>query len=627
MIAVFSYDGGNGGAGTITATIIGATPGWEFFFRTFDSGTSSSDAQTADGGGNATLTVTGIGGGSYVDGDWFGAFLTTDGGTPGGPGGTGDSIPVAASTFEIGVAAALNLNPGDVSATWDHTTGLVTVNYTPRGQDTDILEWWDNGFSDDPGGTLPSQTMTHDFGTAPDGDIGLLEVFNATTGNYNTIAVFWYFATGDTVFTPTPVLAAEFHATHLTALLGTATHFVDDSEEGPSGPITGWNWDFGDTTGSTAQNPNHTYGAAGRYTVTLTVTGTAPDGTDSLIKSNYIDVVDPTEMKLYAARDVGSTSDLYLVDPVTAALTSIGDIGDSMSGMAWDPTTGVLYGCTAGSTSANPQSLLTIDRSTGAGTLVGGFGRQMHDLAFDTDGNLWGVDTNGRVCQIDKATGTVTHVFSGGTYGGGIDFDSGGTLWRVGDRLLNDSTVDTSDGTQTIASTVSDSTQKKTGKFDPNDLFWLGSPGGVGGGATDLTTVDAPSGTVTEINPFSPVTIGALAWYNETPIPPNFSAALVPNSIIVSDGISTLVHLNTHAFNGDTETITLSASAPAGFTLIFPDNPITAGDIDVPIDIAVGSPGLGSFTITIHCVGTDNSHDVDLSVDVVALVPGTHIAS
>jgi PKD repeat protein len=39
-----------------------------------------------------------------------------------------------------------------------------------------------------------------------------------------------------------------------------------------SGSVTGYSWTFGDGATSTAQNPSHTYGAGGTYTVTLTVT-------------------------------------------------------------------------------------------------------------------------------------------------------------------------------------------------------------------------------------------------------------------------------------------------------------------------------------------------------------------
>ena len=43
--------------------------------------------------------------------------------------------------------------------------------------------------------------------------------------------------------------------------------FTDKS----TGIATTWNWNFGDGTGSTEQNPSHTYWTAGVYTVTLTV--------------------------------------------------------------------------------------------------------------------------------------------------------------------------------------------------------------------------------------------------------------------------------------------------------------------------------------------------------------------
>src|SRR3989441_715690 len=53
---------------------------------------------------------------------------------------------------------------------------------------------------------------------------------------------------------------------------GLACSFSDQSSD-PDGSVTSWQWTFGDgTTGSTAQNPSHTYSAGGSYTVTLTVT-------------------------------------------------------------------------------------------------------------------------------------------------------------------------------------------------------------------------------------------------------------------------------------------------------------------------------------------------------------------
>jgi len=60
--------------------------------------------------------------------------------------------------------------------------------------------------------------------------------------------------------------------------------FTDQSTGSP----TSWEWDFGDKTYSTEQNPVHTYSKPGKYTVTLTVTNA--DGSNSVKKSNYISV-------------------------------------------------------------------------------------------------------------------------------------------------------------------------------------------------------------------------------------------------------------------------------------------------------------------------------------------------
>ncbi len=55
--------------------------------------------------------------------------------------------------------------------------------------------------------------------------------------------------------------------------------------------VTAWNWDFGDGSTSTEQNPEHTYTAAGNYTVTLNITHA--DGTNFLKKPDYFTVNAP----------------------------------------------------------------------------------------------------------------------------------------------------------------------------------------------------------------------------------------------------------------------------------------------------------------------------------------------
>ncbi len=60
-----------------------------------------------------------------------------------------------------------------------------------------------------------------------------------------------------------------------------SVNVTDTSTHGPSGLITAWDWDWGDgSPHDTTQNASHVYAAPDVYAITLTVTGTAPDGTD-----------------------------------------------------------------------------------------------------------------------------------------------------------------------------------------------------------------------------------------------------------------------------------------------------------------------------------------------------------
>ena len=84
---------------------------------------------------------------------------------------------------------------------------------------------------------------------------------------------------------PPPV--AEFSANPTAGTVPLAVQFADLSTNGP----TSWSWNFGDQGTSTAQNPSHSYTAAGTYTVTLTATNAA--GSDQETKVDYITVSEP----------------------------------------------------------------------------------------------------------------------------------------------------------------------------------------------------------------------------------------------------------------------------------------------------------------------------------------------
>lgn len=65
---------------------------------------------------------------------------------------------------------------------------------------------------------------------------------------------------------------------------GESVSFTDESTD-PDNNISSWSWDFGDGATSNKQNPSHTYGSGGAYTVTLTVTDDdgASDSTSSTL--------------------------------------------------------------------------------------------------------------------------------------------------------------------------------------------------------------------------------------------------------------------------------------------------------------------------------------------------------
>lgn len=76
----------------------------------------------------------------------------------------------------------------------------------------------------------------------------------------------------------------DFSATPLSGGAPLTVNFSDLS----TGFITDWEWNFGDGTVSTEQNPNHTYSALGTYTVSLNVMGLGAAKTE--IKTEYITV-------------------------------------------------------------------------------------------------------------------------------------------------------------------------------------------------------------------------------------------------------------------------------------------------------------------------------------------------
>src|SRR5207249_4261072 len=136
----------------------------------------------------------------------------------------------------------------------------LTCSFTDQSSDPDgtIATWhWDFG-----DGSTPETTRnpSHTYSAA-----GSYTVTLTVKDNQNASSSPVSHTVQVSPLNQPPTAAFTFNCT------GLGCSFSDQSSD-PDGSVTSWQWTFGDgTAGSTAQNPSHTYSAAGSYTVTLTV--------------------------------------------------------------------------------------------------------------------------------------------------------------------------------------------------------------------------------------------------------------------------------------------------------------------------------------------------------------------
>ncbi|HEV8440638.1 MAG TPA: S8 family serine peptidase, partial [Methylomirabilota bacterium] len=130
----------------------------------------------------------------------------------------------------------------------------------------------------------------------------------------------------------------------------------------------------------------------------------------------------------------GNPSNLYILNPANGTIMhTIGSIGFALTGLAVHPITGVLYGSTSNNSPSAPGSLISINKTTGQGTLIGSFGfpsgcgggsQSMADLTFTRDGTLYGFleACNDDLYTVNSSTGAATKVgeFGSSTFGSGL---------------------------------------------------------------------------------------------------------------------------------------------------------------------------------------------------------------
>ena len=158
--------------------------------------------------------------------------------------------------------------------------------------------------------------------------------------------------------------------------------------------------------------------------------------------------VDPTTGIMYAGQGAGGPN-IFTVNPATGAATLVGDTGlgvAAVGGLDFR-SDGTLFAAVniVGDGGTGSETLATINKATGAATVIGPFGTEgMEGIAFDAAGRLWG-STSARggggstpaLYRIDPATGAATLVApilssSGTPPSGGVvslQFACDGTLY------------------------------------------------------------------------------------------------------------------------------------------------------------------------------------------------------
>ena len=144
-------------------------------------------------------------------------------------------------------------------------------------------------------------------------------------------------------------------------------------------------------------------------------------------------------------------SQIYDINTATGAATGPRPTGTSLAGIAFQPSTGNLYGLSLGF-QPNGNSLVQINPTTGATTVVGAIGLLSNivegDLAFNpVNGNLYGVDSSGVFFQMNVATGAATTIGQIPSGGQGdfsaLAFNAAGVLFAIDTGAVGNSILST----------------------------------------------------------------------------------------------------------------------------------------------------------------------------------------
>jgi PKD repeat protein len=286
----------------------------------------------------------------------------------------------------------------DLTPTQGPNPLLVAFSDSSTGATTTAWNW---DFGD--GSTSTLQAPTHVY-TGPDNYTVSLTVF---VGPQSDTVV----KTDVLLVDPAP-LVVDFEVSSSQGVNPLDVVFTDLST---GATVTAWNWDFGDGSSSTQQNPSNTYQAATSTSFDVTLTASVGQQDETLVKRGFV-TVDPAPVVVgFAATPRKGTS------PLTVNFTD-NTTGATLTGWQWD------FGDGSTSTQTNPTHTYVgqASYSVSLTTFVGPQADTLVKPNFITvSPNLFGM---GQIVAGDQAFRSIVSA----------DIDGDGTLDVVAASTLDD---------------------------------------------------------------------------------------------------------------------------------------------------------------------------------------------
>lgn len=237
---------------------------------------------------------------------------------------------------------------------------------------------------------------------------------------------------------------------------------------------------------------------------------------------------------MYAASAAGGSGELYIINPANGNLVQdVGPLNDSLlvnypvTGLAFHPVSGLLYGSTGNSVLATAAKLIVINPATAQVTVIGAFNAgpvngsgtpaTMADIGFDAAGNLYGVGSIGgpQLYSINIGTGQATVIGGTGfssTSGGGLAISPGGVFYGT-PTSSRFGTYNTISGAFV---TITNPTKPVGGayaalEFDENGVLFGLNLGPGPTLANHLVTINPVNGAVTDLGPSDLTSLDAIA--------------------------------------------------------------------------------------------------------------------